>query len=74
MLGKRVGANPERSGNVLERLPAGYELDSVVDKRVFDFCDHVYNLENGLNWYSSNAYIIHNCRCSWSPVIPGLED
>lgn len=69
-----IASNTEMGRRVLDGLPASYELDRVVDKSAGKLGDHVFNLENGLNWYSSNTCIVHNCRCTSRAVIPGFED
>ena len=47
----------------------GIEFDNVVDVSLFDFDGHVYNLENKVNWYTSNDIITHNCRSSTEAVL-----
>ena len=51
-----------------------YEFDSVIDTSVCNFSDHVYNLENNVNWYSTDSIISHNCRCFSRPIISGFID
>lgn len=48
----------------------GVELDNVVNlvSREFNLT-HVYNLENDVNWYTSNGIITHNCRSTTAPVL-----
>jgi len=74
-LGNRYGMQSDQLGSTFDACSRGFEDgDCVIDKRRIDYNGHVYNLENGLNWYSSNTYIIHNCRCTSRAIIPGFED
>ena len=41
----------------------------VINKFVRSFTDHIYNFETSLNWYFSEGFIIHNCRCYARPII-----
>lgn len=69
----RMSANGFRSE--IESGSLGeYEFDRVVNVGVFDFSGHVYNLENKVNWYSTDMIISHNCRCFSTPIIPGFID
>jgi hypothetical protein len=51
-----------------------YVFDSIIDKTRFDFSGHVYNLENDINWYTTENYIIHNCRCTSRSIIKEFGD
>lgn len=51
-----------------------YEFDCVVDVGIFNFSGHVYNLENSVNWYSTDKIISHNCRCYSTPIVSGWID
>ena len=35
---------------------------------------HVFNLETSASWYSSNGYIVHNCKCFARPVLDFGDD
>jgi hypothetical protein len=74
-LGNAVGMEPD-FGRSLNQGTAGiYHADRVVNVSLRNgFSGHVYNLENGLNWYSSNTCIVHNCRCVSKPIIQGFID
>lgn len=47
------------------------QFDDLVDIETFDFCDHVYNLDTEVGWYSCNNIITHNCRSIMTPVVDG---
>lgn len=68
-------SNAEELANLTAaNLIDGVELDNVVDLTLREFDSvHVYNLENDVNWYTSNGIITHNCRSSTSPVVKGYN-
>lgn len=45
----------------------GMFLDDIVDMKVVDFHDYVYNVETKKGWYVANGIVTHNCR---SVMIP----
>lgn len=69
-LGKIIRMDPESISSLTDIHSSGYEFDRVLNKSVSNFSGHIYNLENGVNWYSSSSCIIHNCRCTSRPVLP----
>lgn len=58
-------------GEALEGLSGVVALDEIVDVVRFPFAGHVYNLETVDGWYIANGFIVHNCRCSFEPVLLG---
>ncbi|AUR88409.1 hypothetical protein NVP1113A_08 [Vibrio phage 1.113.A._10N.286.51.E7] len=68
-------SNAEELANLTAaNLVDGVELDNVVDLTLREFDSvHVYNLENDVNWYTSNGIITHNCRSSTSPLVKGYN-
>lgn len=68
-------SNAEELANLTAaNLVDGVEFDNVVDLTLREFDSvHVYNLENDVNWYTSNGIITHNCRSSTSPVVKGYN-
>lgn len=68
-LGQRVSSNAKSGGGNCDVVASGYEFHRIVKKSVGEFSGHVYNLETWFNWYSSNTYIIHNCRCTSIGII-----
>lgn len=68
-LAECVRAASEESGGFLQIGPIRYQLLRVVEKSVREFSDHVYNLSNDREWYTANGLIVHNCRCTASPVM-----
>ena len=69
MFGKRRRIDADKSGCLFEGFTGRYEFDSVINKSVRSFSGHVYNLENEVNWFSSDTCIIHNCRCSSRAIV-----
>ncbi len=49
------------------------KLDRVVDDYRTDFSRHVFNLETSKGYYTTNAYLVHNCRCTGRIVLPGFS-
>ncbi len=49
-------------------------LDKVVSINFRRYDGHVYNLQTGMGWYSSNGIITHNCRCCWTPANVGEDE
>lgn len=37
------------------------------------FDGHVFNLQTTAGWYIAEGIIVHNCRCTWKPIVPGLS-
>jgi hypothetical protein len=59
------------SSGIFESISVSeYELDRVINIGSSDFSGHVYNLENKLNWYTTEKIITHNCRCTYRAVLP----
>lgn len=73
MLGENVRVAAELRSAVFNGGPRQYLFDRIVDKRVIEFSHFVYNLESGTGWYTGNGLIVHNCRCTGKPVIPGFN-
>lgn len=68
--GKMIRIALENSGDFLETLSLVKERHRVVEKRdCKEFTGHVYNLETCKGWYSTQGYIIHNCKCVLRPLI-----
>lgn len=70
LLGEVVGVAFENRGNLFD-CPAPIQKFSRIEKKFVrkDFCGHVYNLENELNWYYCNDIVSHNCRCRMRPIV-----
>lgn len=47
-----------------------YKLDKIVDTRLIDFSDHVYNIETVSGDYITGNALVSNCRCVAILVIP----
>lgn len=72
-LGKKVCIETNNRSSLFQGHAFSYQLDRVVDVvSLGGFAGHVYNLETGLSWYTSDSYIAHNCRCTAQPIIPGF--
>lgn len=69
-LGEVVGVEFHRRGSLL-KAPSGIEHFERVTQRgvIHDFSGHVFNLESGRGWYSTNGLIVHNCRCRMRPIL-----
>ena len=68
-LGKIIGVAAKNPGNLGITSVCFEKLHRVIEKRVIEFSEHVYNLETVGNWYVSNGIITHNCACTMTPVI-----
>lgn len=51
-----------------------YEFDRIQNVGFREFSGHIYNLENYVNWYTTDTCIIHNCRCFCRPILPSISD
>lgn len=56
-------------GELQKAFPGTIAFDQIVEIRVRHFEGHVYNLENENGWYIANGLIIHNCRCTATPIL-----
>lgn len=76
LLADFVSVMTDQGRSVFEFRSRTYELRSVSNQFVRDFSGHVYTMETMDGHYSvSGAYAqAKNCRCTQSPIIPGLED
>lgn len=67
--GEVVGADPQLFSNCFKHLTFGETFYRVVDKRVSEFSGHVYNLQTSPGWYIADYTVVHNCRCTYKPII-----
>lgn len=74
-LGEVVGVEFHRRGSLLKTSSGIKHFERVTQHSVIhDFSGHVYNLESGRGWYSSNGLIVHNCRCRMRPILDFAND
>lgn len=69
-LGNDVRVIPYFSGNVLQVPPRGYLFGRITDKVVRNFSGHVYNLQTRSGSFIAQNTVVHNCMCSYRPIIP----
>lgn len=67
--GQVIGSNPKLFSDCFEHLTLGKAFYRVVDKRISEFSGHVYNLQTSLGWYIADYTVVHNCRCTYKPII-----
>lgn len=67
--GEVVGTDPQLFSNRFKHLTFGETFYRVVDKRISEFSGHVYNLQTSLGWYIADYTVVHNCRCTYRPII-----
>ena len=67
--GEIVGTDPQLFSNRFKHLAFGETFYRVVDKRISEFSGHVYNLQTSLGWYIADYTVVHNCRCTYKPII-----
>jgi len=73
--GKIVGVASDSLGDLAQTESLAKHFDSVTETQVIKFSDcHVYNLENKLNWYSTEGVLSCNCECIAAPVIDFDDD
>ena len=72
----RDTAGAQVSADFDKSLPLGQKLCRVVDNVRRSFTGHVYTLETETGWFAvgNTGIVTKNCRCFWSPILPGLED
>jgi hypothetical protein len=74
-LGERIGVEFHRRGSLLKTSSGIENFERVTQHSVIqDFSGHVYNLESGRGWYSTNGLIVHNCRCRMRPILNFSDD
>lgn len=66
----RVGDSQE-PGTVALAVPGGIESDQVVSVKVVEFSGHAYDFQTVDGVYSVGGVILHNCRHTIVPHIPG---
>lgn len=64
----------EPSGGLLGAFAGNVSIDRVLDVSVRRFSGHVYNLETTDGWYIANNIVVHNCRCTCTPVLNNESD
>lgn len=70
ILAQQIRTDRQRLSDGGEGLSFVVKFDRVVKKFRSEFSAHVYNLETGCNWFTSQGFIIHNCRCVAIPKLP----
>lgn len=56
-------------GNSLLGLPVGVAADYVVDVQSFDYCGHVYDLQEVSGLMVANELFLSNCKCSTTTIL-----
>lgn len=69
-LGNGIGTIPYFSGDILQVPPRGYLFGRITKKSVRNFSGHVYNLQTRSNSFISQNIVMHNCMCTYRPIIP----
>ena len=69
MLADDVGGKPDLFCDLNEALAFGYGLSRVSEVRFREFFGHVYNLQTSVNWYIVNNTVVHNCQCTYRPLL-----
>jgi hypothetical protein len=67
-------AYAELGGCLRRRLAGHVTLDRVVHADRVGFRGHVYNLHTAEGWYSSDDFIVSNCKCEPMPIVRGRGD
>ena len=70
LYGDIIRVVPDFSGNIIDVAPGRYFLSRVLDNRKRDFSGHVYNLQTRSGNYIAQNTVIHNCRCTYRPLLP----
>jgi len=65
----RTSTNPVSICESLDRHSIKVSFDNVSSVQVRSFAGHVYNLQTASEFYIAENLIVHNCRCSWAPII-----
>ena len=69
-LGERVGGALQNFRDLLQPESGIEKFERVVEHRIDEeFFGHVYNIESGRGWYTTNGLIVHNCRCKMRPIV-----
>jgi len=76
LLGKVAAVAALDPGDLRERCPAIQKFDRVVHVGVSEEAgsSHVFNLETGCGWYTAAGLVVHNCRCTASPVLDDEDE
>lgn len=69
VLADDVGGKPDLFCDLNEALAFGYGLSRVSEVRFREFFGHVYNMETSVNWYIVNNTVVHNCQCTYRPIL-----
>lgn len=64
-----AAADPGREGDGQDGLASFVSLDKVVDVDRYAFSGHVFNLSTDTGWYYANGVIVHNCLCTFAPML-----
>jgi len=72
-LGEVVRVDPELRGDLSEPSCTIQESARVLKKSVREFSGFVHNAETPTGWYVVNGFIVHNCKCTMSPVFDFSE-
>lgn len=72
-LGEVVRVDVEQFGNLVKSSSTIKQFDRVNKKSIREFAGFVHNAETPVGWYIVNGFIVHNCRCTMSPVF-SFED
>lgn len=71
---KSLSTDPERLGELVDRLAGLVSADPIVSIRRRPFSGQVFNLQTSTGWYIANNILVHNCRCAIAPVDPLTGD
>lgn len=67
--GKIIRVNAEELSSVAQCGAIVQHFDRIDYNGIIYFTGHVFNLENDVNWYTANNTTVHNCRCTFTPVV-----
>ncbi len=69
-----LSAYAEGLHEVLNAFSANVAVSKVVEIGRRQICSHVYNFETQNGWYAADGVIVHNCRCTETPILAGGEE
>lgn len=72
-----LSAREMKSENILNAFRSSkvspFAFAKVDSVDIVPFEGYVYNLETVKGWYVANRVLVHNCKCTYLPIIPGVD-